>query len=164
MDVTFFCLNGFFLAKTQHLASSPGPVPIAKTKSSDRRAFKNPSHLTPTHPPVAPILDTSSNGPDPQSSWIEGSTLTKRVFPARINVRYQEACDANTRATKAKAGSESWPEARVSPLSTHRQIAPIPQTRWVKWSTVHDEKLPKAKKRNELTQEIQRVTATNTTS
>lgn len=51
---------------------------MVKVKSSDRRAFKNPSHLTPTGPPVEPSLETSSNDPDPQSSRIEGSTYQIR--------------------------------------------------------------------------------------
>lgn len=48
---------------------------MVKMNSSDRRAFKKPSHLTPTDPPVDPILEASSNDPDPQSSRTEGSTL-----------------------------------------------------------------------------------------
>lgn len=48
---------------------------MVKMNSSDRRAFKKPSHLTPTDPPVDPILEASSNDPDPQSSRTDGSTL-----------------------------------------------------------------------------------------
>ena len=48
---------------------------MVKMNASDSRAFKKPSHLTPTEPPDEPTLEASLNDPDPQSSRIDGSTL-----------------------------------------------------------------------------------------
>lgn len=46
---------------------------IVKVNAPERWTFKNPSHLTPTEPPVDPTLETPAGTPDPQSKRIEGS-------------------------------------------------------------------------------------------
>lgn len=62
------------LSREYHLASSPAPMVIVKVKSPDKGAFTNPSHRTPTDPPVDPTRETPAGTPDPQSRLIEEST------------------------------------------------------------------------------------------
>lgn len=68
-----------------YLDSSPAPVLIVNVNSPETCAFKNPSHLIPTVPPVDPTLETPGGTPDPQSSWIEGS-----IFRSRSSAGIQE--------------------------------------------------------------------------